>query len=272
LWDPAKGAIDRAALEGLDAVIHLAGENIAAARWTEEQKARILNSRVKGTELLSDAVAGLSNPPKAFVAASATGYYGNRGDESLDESSSAGNNYLARVCIPWEKATEAASRAGIRVTNLRFGVVLSADGGALAKMIGPFKLGLGGRMGSGRQYMSWIELSDVVGAVNHVLATESLQGPVNVVAPKPVTNAEFTAALGTVLSRPTFFNMPAFAVRMAFGEMGDELLLGSTRAYPKGLLESGYKFHFAELEPALMHLLGSGKGSQARAAGSSPSG
>ena len=263
LWDPAKGTIDKAALEGLDAVVHLAGENIAAGRWTAEQKARILDSRVKGTQLLAETLAGLAKPPKVFLAASATGYYGNRGDESLDESSSAGSNFLAQVCIPWEKATEPASAAGIRVVNLRIGVVLAADGGALAKMITPFKFGVGGRIGSGRQYMSWIELSDIVGAINHVLATESMQGPVNAVAPNPVTNADFTATLGKVLSRPTFFTMPAFAARMAFGEMGDELLLGSTRVYPKRLLESGYKFQFAELEPALRYLLEAGDRSKA---------
>jgi uncharacterized protein (TIGR01777 family) len=266
-WDPAKATIDRTALEGLDAVVHLAGENIAAARWTEEQKARIKDSRVKGTQLLSETLAGLSKPPKVFVAASATGFYGNRGDESLDETSSPGSNFLAQVCIPWEKATEAAAQAGIRVVNLRIGIVLAADGGALAKMITPFKFGLGGRIGSGQQYMSWIEISDVVGAINHALSVEFLRGPVNAVAPNPVTNAEFTATLGKVLSRPTFFTMPAFAAHMAFGEMGDELLLGSTRVYPKTLLESGYKFRYSELAAALEHILGSRSGNRAQAAG-----
>jgi len=267
VWDPEKGEIDKAALEGLDVVVNLAGENIAAARWTEEQKARILNSRVNGTRLISEALAGLAKPPKVLVAASAAGFYGNRGDESLDESSSAGSNFLAQVCIPWEKATETAVQAEIRVVNLRIGVVLAADGGALAKMITPFKFGLGGRIGSGRQYMSWIEISDVVGAINHAVATESLRGPVNAVAPNPVTNAEFTATLGKILSRPTFFTMPAFAAHMAFGEMGDELLLGSTRAYPKRLLESGYKFRFSDLEPALAHILASEASRKAQAGG-----
>lgn len=255
LWDPAKGTIDKAALEGLDGVVHLAGENIAAGRWTEEQKARILNSRVKGTQLMSEALASLSKPPPVFVAASATGFYGNRDDESLDESSSPGSNFLAQVCVPWEEATKPAAQAGLRVVNLRIGVVLAAEGGALVKMITPFRFGLGGRIGSGRQYMSWIEISDVVGAINHSLATQSLRGPVNAVAPNPVTNAEFTATLGKVLSRPTFLTMPAFAAHMAFGEMADELLLGSTRAYPKKLLESGYQFRFSELEAALAHIL-----------------
>jgi len=259
VWNPEKGEIDKAAIEGMDAVVHLAGENIAAARWTEEQKARILNSRVNGTRLISEALAALTRPPKVFVAASAIGYYGDRDSESLDESSSAGSNFLAHVCVPWEKATEAAARAGIRVVNLRIGVVLAADGGALAKMITPFKFGLGGKIGSGRQYMSWIEIDDVVGAINHVIANESLRGPVNAVAPNPVTNAEFTATLGKVLSRPTLFPMPAFAARLAFGEMGDELLLGSTRVYPKKLQESGYKFRFNQLEPALAHLLRTGQ-------------
>jgi uncharacterized protein (TIGR01777 family) len=266
-WDPAKGTIDKDALEGLDAVVHLAGENIAAARWTEEQKARIKDSRVKGTQLLSETLAGLSKPPKTFVAASATGFYGNRGDEQLDEASGSGTNFLAEVCIPWEKATEPAAQAGIRVVNLRIGIVLAAEGGALAKMLTPFKFGLGGRIGSGRQYMSWIEISDVVGAINHALSVESLSGPVNAVAPNPVTNVEFTTTLGKVLSRPTFFTMPAFAAHMAFGEMGDELLLGSTRVYPKRLLESDYKFRYSELEPALEHILGSRSGNRAQAAG-----
>jgi uncharacterized protein (TIGR01777 family) len=266
-WDPAKGTIDKTALEGLDAAVHLAGENIAAARWTEEQKARIKDSRVKGTQLLSETLAGLSNPPKTFVAASATGFYGNRGDEPLDEASSPGDNFLAQVCIPWEEATAAAVQSGIRVVNLRIGIVLAADGGALAKMITPFKFGLGGRIGSGRQYMSWIEISDMVRAINHALSVESLSGPVNAVAPNPVTNAEFTATLGKVLSRPTFFTMPAFAAHMAFGEMGDELLLGSTRVYPKKLLESGYKFRYSELQAALEHILGSRSGNKAQAAG-----
>jgi uncharacterized protein (TIGR01777 family) len=254
-WDPARGEIDRAGLEGLHRVVHLAGENIAAGRWTEQQKARIRDSRVKGTRLLSEALAGLGSPPAVMVCASAVGFYGDRGDEVMTEDSSPGSGFLAEVCRDWEAATEAASRSGIRLTNLRIGMVLSFPGGALEKMLPPFKMGLGGKIGSGEQYMSWIELSDLVAVISHALSDSSLTGPVNAVSPGAVTNLEFTKTLGRVLGRPTVFPMPAFAARLAFGEMADELILASTRAKPAKLLSSGFSFRFSDLEDALRVLL-----------------
>lgn len=255
-WHPATGEIDRSKLEDLDAVIHLAGENIASGRWTVSKKAKIKNSRVQGTVLLSKAVASLKKPPKVFISASAIGYYGDRGETLLDESSPPGKNFLSEVCVDWEEATEPAVRKGIRVVPARFGMILSASGGALEKMLLPFRLGLGGVLGNGWQYMSWITLDDVVGAIQHVLSRESLKGPVNLVAPKPVTNLEFTKTLGKILHRPTIFPMPAFVACMAFGEMADELLLASTRVEPKKLLTSGYQFRHPELEGALQGLIG----------------
>ena len=255
-WDPDRGQLSTAALEGIDAVVHLAGENIAAGRWTAARKARIRDSRVKGTGLLSETLARLERPPRVLVSASAIGYYGSRGDEVLTEKSHLGTGFLAEVCRDWEEATAPAARRGIRVAILRFGVIFSAHGGALPKMLTPFRLGLGGRIGDGRQYMSWVALDDTIGAIHHALATETLAGPVNVVAPQPVTNAEFTKTLGRVLGRPTVFPMPAFAARLAFGEMADELLLASQRVKPARLLDTHYQFRFPELEGALRHLLG----------------
>ena len=255
-WDPAKGTIDATKLEGFDAVVHLAGESIAAGRWTDEQKARIRDSRIQGTRLLCETLATLKNKPKVLVCASAVGYYGDRGDEVVDESSPAGANmFLVDVCQEWEAATEPARTAGIRVVNLRFGVVLSPNGGALAKMLLPFKLGAGGVVGTGKQYMSWIALDDAVGSIQHCLTTDSLTGPVNAVAPQAVTNYEFTKTLGKVLVRPTILPMPAFAARLALGQMADELLLASTRVRPTKLLESKYPFHYPQLEGALRHVL-----------------
>jgi uncharacterized protein (TIGR01777 family) len=238
-----------------DAVVHLAGENIAAGRWTERQKARIRDSRVKGTRLLCDLLARYSPPPKALVCASAVGYYGDRGDEILKEESAPGSDFLFDVCREWEAATQTAVERGIRVVNLRIGVVLSPLGGALAKMLTPFKLGAGGVIGSGRQYMSWIALDDVVRAFHFALTNQSLLGPVNAVAPNPVTNRDFTRTLGRVLSRPTVFPMPAFAARLAFGEMADALLLASTRVEPARLLAGSFIFRYPDLEGALRHLL-----------------
>ncbi|HEV2175715.1 MAG TPA: TIGR01777 family oxidoreductase [Terriglobia bacterium] len=254
-WDPSTGAIDAAKLEGFDAVVHLAGESIAAARWTPEQKVRIHESRVKGTRLLAETLARLARPPRALVCASAVGYYGNRGGELLNEASAPGSDFLAQVCRDWEAAAEPATRRGIRVVNLRFGMVLSSAGGGLAKMLTPFRLGVGGIIGSGRQYVSWIALDDVVGAIHHALSTDALRGPVNAVGPTPVTNREFTKALGRVLSRPTIFPVPAFAARATFGEMADALLLASQRVEPARLLAGGYQFQFPELEGALRHAL-----------------
>lgn len=255
-WDPETGAIDAAALEGVDAVVHLAGESIAAGRWSAERKRRIVESRVKGTDLVARTIASLARRPQALVCASAVGYYGSRGDEELDETSPPGTSFLSDVCRAWESSADPARAAGIRVVHTRLGVVLAPKGGALAKMLTPFKLGAGGRLGSGRQWMSWISIDDAIGAIRHALDTASLEGPVNAVAPRPVTNAEFTDTLGRVLGRPTIFPMPAFAARLAFGEMADELLLTGQRVLPKRLLASGYAFRHAELEAALRHVLG----------------
>jgi uncharacterized protein (TIGR01777 family) len=257
-WDPIRGVIDAAALEGFDAVVHLAGENIASGRWTAEKKARIYDSRIEGTKRLVQALTGLTRPPQVLVAASAIGYYGDRGADVVDEDSAAGSGFLADVVREWEAATRPAAARGMRVVNLRFGVVLSAAGGALATMLPPFRLGAGGPIGGGAQYMSWVAIDDVIGAVLHALSTPSLSGPVNVVAPRPVPNLEFTKTLGRVLSRPTVMPLPAFAVKLAFGEMGKELLLASTRVDPRRLTQSGYEFRFPELEPALRHVLGRG--------------
>src|SRR5215212_4517038 len=255
-WNPEAGTIDAAALEGHDAAVHLAGEPIAEGRWDEAKKRRIMESRVKGTRLIAETLAGLSAKPKVLVSASAVGFYGDRGDETVREESASGTDFLSEVCREWEKATLEASQAGLRVVHLRIGVVLDAEGGALAKMLTPFKLGVGGRVGSGRQYMSWITLEDLVGVIRRAIEDESLRGPVNAVAPRPVTNAEFTKALGRVLGRPTIFAVPAFAARLAFGEMADALLLAGSRVEPARLNEAGHQFKHAEIEGALRSVLG----------------
>lgn len=242
-------------MEGVEAVVHLAGENIGASRWTPERKAEIRRSRVEGTRRLCESLARLSHPPKVLVSASAIGFYGKREDEILREDSPPGRDFLAQVCVEWEAATKPASRAGVRVVPLRFGMILSPAGGALQKMLLPFKLGVGGRIGSGRQFMSWIAIDDAIGAIHHAICTESLQGPVNAVAPNPVTNAGFTQVLARVLSRPAIVSLPAFAARLAFGELADALMLSGARAIPARLQESGYPFRYPELEGALRHLL-----------------
>jgi len=254
-WNPERGEIDAAALEGHDGAVHLAGEPIAEGRWDEGKKRRILESRVKGTRLLSEALAGLGAKPRVLVSASATGFYGDRGDEVLREESASGEDFLSEVCREWEKATLAASQAGVRVVHLRIGVVLSGEGGALPKMVTPFKFGLGGKLGSGRQYMSWIALEDLVGVIRRALEDESLRGPVNAVAPGAVTNEEFTKALGRVLGRPTFMAVPAFAARLAFGEVADAVLLAGARVEPARLKEAGYRFRYPDIESALRHAL-----------------
>ena len=254
-WSPETGELDGSRLEGIEAVVHLAGENIAARRWSAAQKARIRDSRVQGTALLSDRLANLAQPPATLVAASAIGYYGDRGDELLNEDSSSGNDFLSEVCRQWEAASQPAAEKGIRVVRLRLGIVLSPRGGALAKMLLPFKLGAGGKIGAGQQYMSWIALDDAVGALCHALTDSNLSGPVNAVAPNPATNLEFTKTLGRVLSRPTLFPMPALAARIAFGEMAEALLLAGTRVEPRRLAGSGYSFQYPRLEAALRHLL-----------------
>jgi uncharacterized protein (TIGR01777 family) len=254
-WHPDKGIIDKQQLEGIDAVVHLAGENIAEGRWTDEKKRAIRESRVNGTTLLSETLATLRNPPSVFVSASAIGYYGNRGDELLKEDSTPGNDFLAHVCQDWEKATTPAAEKGIRVVLARFGIILAENGGALGKMLTPFRMGIGGRIGSGRQWMSWIALDDVVGGIRFMIRDQFVNGPVNFVAPNPVTNAEFTKTLGNVLSRPTFLPVPAFGVRLAFGEMADSLLLASQRVVPAVLQERGFGFSWPRLELTLKHLL-----------------
>ncbi len=256
VWNPDAGTIDSKKLNGLDAVVHLAGENIASGRWTAAKKARIRDSRINGTGLLCQTLAQLTKPPKVLVCASAIGYYGDRGDQEMFESSSPGTSFLCDVCRDWEHATDSARLAGIRVVNLRIGVVLTPRGGALEKMLLPFKLCAGGNVGHGRQYWSWIAIDDVVGAIHHALTTGGLFGPVNAVAPEPVTNAVFTKTLGRVLRRPTIIPMPAFAAKLALGEMADELLLASTRVIPRRLTETGYQFRCPTLEVALRHVLG----------------
>ena len=255
-WHPNQDEMDPARLEGFDAVINLAGENVASGRWTDEQKKKIHDSRVNGTHLLSEAMAKLSKKPRVFLCASATGFYGDRDDEVLDEHSDSGGGFLAGVCREWEMATEPAAAAGVRVVNLRFGVILSKNGGMLAKLLTPFKMGMGGKVGSGKQFISWVAIDDAVDAIKLALRDETFRGPVNVVSPNPVSNEVFTKTLGHVLSRPTALAMPAFAARLAFGEMADEMLLASQMVVPKRLNDAGFEFKYPELEPALRKYVG----------------
>jgi uncharacterized protein (TIGR01777 family) len=252
-WDLGK-PIAPDSVSGFDAVVHLAGESIVG-RWTDEKKLKIRNSRVAGTAALAEALAQAKAKPQVFVCSSAIGYYGDRGDEVLNEQSSPGSGFLPEVCREWEAATKAAADAGVRTVQMRTGVVLSPKGGALGKMLTPFKMGVGGRIGNGRQWMSWIDVEDMVGAIHHILKSDLLQGPVNMVAPKPVTNAEFTRTLASVLSRPAIFPMPAFVVKLAFGEMGETVLLGSQRVEPMQLVASGYPFRFSDLRASLENIL-----------------
>ena len=254
-WHPNQDQIDVRKLNGFDAVVHLAGESIASGRWSPEKKTRIRESRIKGTKLLSGALAQASHPPRVFVSASAIGFYGNRGDEVLTEQSAAGNDFLAGVCKEWEQSAEPAVEKGIRLVKARFGIILDKDGGALAKMLPPFRMGIGGRIGDGKQWMSWIGLADVIGALEFVIENQALSGPVNFVAPNPVTNATFTSALGRILGRPTFLPVPAFGARLAFGEMADALLLSSQRVEPKRLNETAYRFRYSNLNDALSEIL-----------------
>lgn len=256
-WNPKTGRVDVARMEDLDAVVHLAGESLFALRWTEDKKRRILSSRVEGTRLLSSALASLARPPSALISASAIGYYGDRGDQLLDESSGpdASASFLSRVTLAWEAATEAASRAGIRTAHARLGVVLSPRGGALRTMLPAFRLALGGRLGSRDQWFSWVDLDDVVGSIYHLIMTE-IDGPVNVTAPEPVTMERYTQTLARVLRRPAFMPLPNSLVRMAAGELADEMLLASTRVRPGRLEETGYVFRAPGLEEALRSQLG----------------
>jgi uncharacterized protein (TIGR01777 family) len=255
VWDPASGTIDTDALDGVDAIVHLAGENIGS-RWTSAKKQEIRDSRVQSTRLLAERLAEMSAPPRTLVCASAIGFYGDRGDEPLDETSAAGSGFLAEVCRDWEAAAEPARRARIRVVHLRFGIVLSPRGGPLARMLPPFRMGGGGVIGSGRQYISWIGIDDAIHVILRALTDESLEGPVNAVAPTPLTNAEFTRTLGKVLRRPTVVPLPAFVARALFGEMAEATLLSGARVQPQKLLDRGHQFQHPQLEDALRHLLG----------------
>lgn len=252
-WDPARPLAPES-VSGFDAVVHLAGESIVG-RWTEAKKRRIRESRVQGTRNLSEALAAGPQRPRLLISASAIGYYGDRGDETLHEGSPSGNGFLPEVCREWEAAAEPAAKAGIRTVQMRFGLVLSGSGGALQKMLPPFRMGVGGNMGNGRQWWSWVDIDDLVGAVQHAIKTDTLRGPVNVVAPSPVRNAEFTKKLASVLSRPAIFPMPAFAAHLVFGQMGDELLLASQRVEPAKLMASGYAFQKPDLRLALLAIL-----------------
>jgi uncharacterized protein len=252
-WDPAK-PLRPQSVSGFDGVVHLAGESIAG-RWTAAKKRRILESRAEGTRHLAEALAEAAKPPQALISASAIGYYGDCGDEILLEESQPGSGFLPEVCRAWESAVQPAADAGIRSAQLRTGLVLSAEGGALPKMLAPFRMGLGGNMGSGTQWWSWIHMADLVGAIGYILQNDSLRGPVNAVAPNPVTNAEFTKILAGVLHRPAIFPMPAFAVRLAFGQMGEELLLASQRVEPAKLVACGYRFQHGDLRIALEEIL-----------------
>jgi len=248
-WPPSSEAIS-----GFDAVIHLAGETVVG-RWTASKKTKIRDSRVTGTRNLVHALLEAKDRPRLLISASAIGYYGDRGDELLNELSTSGSGFLADVCREWEAAAQPAVNAGIRTALVRTGVVLSRDGGALKKMLLPFQMGIGGNIGSGRQWMSWIHLQDWIGAIHHILKNDLVQGPVNLVGPKPVTNAEFTKTLASVLSRPAIFPVPAFVAKLAFGQMGEEVLLGSQRVEPARLVTSGYPFQYSDLRKALEAVL-----------------
>ncbi len=256
-WNPEAGSIDASSLEGFEAAVHMAAESLAAIRWTPAKKKRILESRIRGTELLARTLATLGRPPQVMISASAVGYYGDRGAEELREDSSAGSGFLSDVCRHWEQAASVVADRGIRLVLLRQGLVLSAAGGALPRMLPPFRLGIGGRLGSGTQYMGWLALDDLLEIVMFVLLHHELSGPINAVAPEPVTNRDFTRALGHALGRPAFLTIPAIAVQMMFGEMGKQLLLASTRAVPERLAQAGFQFRFPDLETALRHVLAS---------------
>ncbi len=255
-WRPGEGAIDAEGLEGIDAVVHLSGRSIAAARWTRRVRREIWDSRVTSTRLLAETLAGLEFRPRVLICASAVGYYGDRGADPLVEAAAPGESFLADLCSAWEAATEPARAAGIRVVNLRNGLVLTAAGGVLTRLLLPFRLGIGGVLGNGRQYMSWIAMDDLLGVILHALQDDALNGPINAVSPQPVSNREFTRTLGRVLRRPTVFPLPAPLITAAFGQMGDELFLYSARAVPARLEESGFRYLYPSLEAALRFELG----------------
>jgi len=249
-WNPDNKILDSSVFTDADAVVHLSGENIAS-RWTPAKKEKIRHSRVNSTQFLSATISELKEPPKVFIHASAVGYYGNRGSETLTEESPPGSGFLSDVCQAWEEATKPASEKGTRVIHLRIGMVLSNKGGALVKMMRPFKLGLGGIIGSGNQYWSWISLDDLIGVISFLITEDSIAGAVNATAPNPVTNKEFTEVLGQVLKRPTIFPLPALAAKLAFGEMANDLLLASTRVEPVKLMKSKYCFQHSTIKNAL---------------------
>ncbi len=253
-WRPTEGTID-GELSGVDAVIHLAGESIASGRWTDSKKKEIRDSRLKSTTLLANTLAHLEKKPSVFLCASAIGFYGDRGAEDLCEDSAGGTGFLAELCQDWESATESAQKAGIRVVNLRIGIVLSPDGGALQQMLLPFQMGLGGNIGDGRQYMSWIAIDDLARSIIFCLDNDTLSGAVNLVSPNPVTNSRFTKALGKAISRPTLFPMPSFAAKLALGEMAEELLLSGAKVHPKKLQAAGFRFNHTAIEDVLKHIL-----------------
>lgn len=255
IWDPVTGLRDPSQLETVDTVVHLAGENIAAGRWTAALKDRIRRSRVEGTRSLVKSIASIGHRPKTFVCASAIGFYGERGDAILDEDAGPGKGFLSEVCSEWEHEADAAAELGLRVVKVRIGVVLSPKGGALAKMLLPFKLGAGGIIGSGKQYWSWIGLHDLVRIFAFCIEHDSIQGAVNAVSPNSMTNYDFTKDVGRALHRPTLFPMPAFAAKLVLGEMANELLLSSTRVTPKKLTEQGFEFHYPKLVGCLEHEL-----------------
>lgn len=255
-WDPENLIINSSELEAFDAVIHLAGENIANKRWTTKQKEKISQSRIDGTKLISETLSSLKEPPKVFICASAIGFYGDRGEESLDENSSAGKGFLPETCLAWEEASKAAKDRGIRTVNARIGVVLSPKGGALAKFLPIFEFGLGGNLHSGKQYMSWIILDDLVAALYFLLNKENISGPVNLCSPNPIRNSDLTKALSRVLFRPAIFPVPGFVVKLVFGQMAEELLLASSKIYPKKLQDYGYQFLYPQIEEGLRYILG----------------
>ena len=255
-WDPSAGILDPADLEGIDAVIHLAGEPIGEGIWTAQKKERIIQSRNRGTRLLAETMAMLDQPPKTFISASAVGYYGDRGEQPLTESDSPGDDFVSSVCQQWEAAAQPAQKKGIRTLFLRIGVVLDPSGGALSRLLLPFQLGLGAKIASGNQYTSWIGLDDVTGSIYHLLHHESIAGPVNLTAPEPVTNSVLTRVLASVLSRPAVFTIPAFMIKTMFGQMGREILLSGSRVLPNVLLESGYQFRYQKPQALLTHVLG----------------